>query len=139
MIIDATNLIVGRMATVVAKKALLGEKIDIVNCDKAVISGNKKDVMGKFVQRTNRGAPLVGPYIHRSSDRLVRRIVRGMLPYKQEKGKVAFERVMCYRGVPAPLAGKETITIESADVSKLPSLKYVTIAQVSKLLGGKHE
>ena len=37
MIIDAKNLVLGRMATVVAKEALLGEKIDIINCEKAVV------------------------------------------------------------------------------------------------------
>ena len=34
MIIDATNLIAGRMATVVAKKVLQGETVDIINVEK---------------------------------------------------------------------------------------------------------
>ena len=48
MIIDATNLLVGRLATVVAKKALLGGKIDIVNAEKAIISGPKRLVINKY-------------------------------------------------------------------------------------------
>ncbi len=38
MIIDANNMILGRLASFAAKKALLGEKIDVINCEKAVIS-----------------------------------------------------------------------------------------------------
>jgi len=69
MIIDAADLIVGRLATVAAKKALLGEKIDIVNAEKAVMTGNKDAIINKFKQRINRGAALVGPFIHKSPER----------------------------------------------------------------------
>jgi len=44
MIIDATNLILGRLGTYVAKKALLGNKIDIVNCENSVVTGNRKRI-----------------------------------------------------------------------------------------------
>lgn len=137
MIIDATNLIVGRMATYVAKQALLGEKIDIINSDKAVYSGNKDQIMAKFKQKRNLGAPLVGPYIHRKADRILRRSIRGMLPYKQSKGSDAYKRIMCYVGIPPEFEGKETKTVEEANVSKLPTVKYVTVGDVSKYLGGK--
>ena len=40
-IIDAEGLIVGRMATYVAKRLLKGEIITIVNAEKAVFSGRK--------------------------------------------------------------------------------------------------
>ena len=39
MIINAENLILGRMTTYAAKKALQGEEVDIVNCEKAIITG----------------------------------------------------------------------------------------------------
>ena len=55
MIIDASDMILGRLATYVAKKALLGEKVDIVNCEKAVITGNKKSIFEKYKQRNERG------------------------------------------------------------------------------------
>ena len=45
MIIDAKDMIVGRFATVAAKKALLGEKVDIINCESAIITGNKKNLI----------------------------------------------------------------------------------------------
>ena len=36
--IDATNLILGRLASYAAKKAQLGENVDIINCEAAVIT-----------------------------------------------------------------------------------------------------
>ena len=140
VIVDAKNLIVGRMATYVAKKAMLGERIDVVNCEKAVITGTKSSVFSRFKQKRDMGIPLKGPYIHRSPDRLVRRIIRGMLPYKQPRGRDAFKRVMCYVGFPTKLKEKkeEVVTIDSSNVSKVPNFKYVTIGEVSKYLGSKN-
>ncbi|RLI06236.1 50S ribosomal protein L13, partial [Candidatus Bathyarchaeota archaeon] len=38
-VIDASGLILGRMASIVAKRLLEGEQIEIVNAEKAVVSG----------------------------------------------------------------------------------------------------
>jgi len=137
MIIDATNLILGRMAAFAAKKALLGEKIDIVNCEKTVVTGTLEFNFGKYKRKFNMGAPLMGPYHPRYPDRIVRRTIRGMLPYRRERGEKAFKNVMCYRGVPVGLKDKKFETIKEANVSKVPSLKYTTLEEVSKLLGAK--
>ena len=137
MIIDATNLIAGRLATEVAKKALLGEKIDIINSEKAILSGKKTEVFAKFKSKYDKGIPLKGPYVHRSPDRLLRRIIRGMLPYKQERGAEALKRVMCWKGIPEPFKGKKAETLKQADISKLPNLKYVTLGDIAKQIGGK--
>jgi len=45
MIIDATNLIIGRVASLAAKKVLLGEDIVILNCEKAMMTGNRKEIL----------------------------------------------------------------------------------------------
>lgn len=137
MILDATDLIIGRFATVVAKKAILGEEIVIVNAEKSIMTGKEDVVIAKFKQSIGRTLPLKGPYIHRSPDRLLRRKIRGMLPYKQEKGAKAFERIKCYIGVPAEFEGKEFETVEKANVSKLNNTHYTTLGKVSKSIGGK--
>lgn len=137
MILDATDLIVGRFATVLAKRALLGEEIVVVNCEKAVISGSRTNVIGKYLNWTKRGIPLKGPYFPRRPDMMVRRMIRGMLPHKQPKGITAFKRVMCYIGVPENLKDKKFETVREAQVGKLPNLKYVTIGEISKQIGGK--
>lgn len=137
MIINAEHLIVGRLATYTAKKALLGESIDIVNCDKAIITGKKEEILARYKQRRERGDPHHGPYFPRVSDKLVRRVIRGMLPYKQYKGKEAFKRVKCYRGIPENLQGKKLETIKEANVSKMQNLKYISVGEICSFLGGK--
>lgn len=139
MIVDATDLIVGRLGTVVAKKALLGEEITIVNSEKAVISGKKSVVLDRIKTRVNRGIPSKGPHFIRSPDRLLKRMIRNMMPYKQPKGEAAFKRITCWIGVPEEYKDKKMETIPGAAASKLPSLNYVSIARISKEIGGKLE
>jgi len=135
MNIDATDLIVGRMASVAAKKALLGETVNIVNCEKAVITGNKKDLLFEFKRIVDMGIPTKGPFFSRSADKIVKRTVRGMLPHRQDKGRKAFKRVRCYIGIPEGIKDLETIKI--ANISKVPNLKYLRIGDISKFLGKK--
>ncbi len=137
MIIDATDLILGRMAAFVAKKALLGEKIDIINCENAVITGSKEFILSKYKQTRSRGVPLKGPYYPRMPDRFVRRAIRGMLEYKKPRGRKAFERIMCYISIPENFKDKKAETIEKANISKIPSLKYMRVGELCKLLGAK--
>ncbi|PLW79725.1 50S ribosomal protein L13 [Candidatus Woesearchaeota archaeon] len=137
IIIDATDMIAGRLATVVAKKALLGEKISIINAEKAILTGNKEWILKRFQQKRNLGAPLIGPYFPKQSDRILKRIIRGMLPYKQAKGRTAFENIKCYVGVPEEFTGKEASKIENASIEKLPNTKFVQIGEISRLIGAK--
>lgn len=137
MIIDATDLIVGRMASIAAKKAMLGEKIDIINCQNAVISGSRKNIIANYKQKKARATVFKGPYIPRMPDRFVRRIIRGMLPYKKEKGRKAFERIMCYIGVPKEFEGKKAETIDNASISKRNLTRFVRISDLCSELGAK--
>ncbi|MFH1211817.1 MAG: 50S ribosomal protein L13 [Candidatus Woesearchaeota archaeon] len=137
MIIDATDLILGRMATVVAKKALLGETISIINCEKAVVSGKRDVVLAKYIRFRAMGTHVKGPFWPRIPDRLVRRAIRGMLPHKLPKGKEAFKRIMCYKGVPPEFEGKKAETIKAANASKIPNYRYLSVGEICKVLGAK--
>lgn len=132
IVVDASNLILGRMATFVAKQALLGNEVRVINVEKAVVSGKKKFILSDIKNDMDRGTPAKGPFIPKTTDRYVRRVIRGMLPYKQPKGAEAYKRVMCYVGVPNELKDKETITVTGASVEKLPNLNYVAIGDVLK-------
>lgn len=137
MIIDANNLILGRLATFAAKKALLGEKVDVVNCEKAVVTGNRSMILAQFKRKVDLGIPLKGPYYPRMPDRMVRRTIRGMLPWKKSRGKEAFKRVMCYISIPDEFKDRKIETIKEANISKMPNLKYITVGEISKHIGGK--
>jgi len=137
MIIDAENLIIGRMATVVAKQLLQGGKIDLINVEKAVITGKPKEIIERYKERFKRGHALDGPFFPRHPEKMVKRTIRGMLPYKQEKGKKAFKNVKCYIGIPKEFEGKKAETIEKANVKNIKKTKYLTIKEISKQLGWK--
>jgi len=137
MIIDAENLILGRMATFVAKKAMLGEKVDIINCEKAMITGKKERIVEKYKRITELGNQFKGPFLTRLPDRFVRRVIRGMLPYKQGNGREAFKRVMCYISIPLEFKDKKYEKIKDADISRMKSLNYMTVGDVCRYLRGK--
>ncbi len=137
MIIDATNLILGRLATVVAKKSLLGEKIDIINCEEAVVIGRRESVLARYKKKANRGIPAKGPFIPRTPDKFVRRAIRGMLPYNKDRGRVAFKNIKCYIGVPSELKDKKYATIKEANLEKNPHQRYLKVKEICKHLGGK--
>ncbi len=138
MLLDATDLLVGRMATQVAKKAMLGEIVEIVNCEKAIISGKRAMVFARSKQKKDFGRnPYKGPFFPRAADRMVKRVIRGMLPYKKARGLEAFKRVKCYIGVPVQLQNKKFETLKEANVSRLATVNYVTIGEISKHLGAK--
>ncbi|MEM3374268.1 MAG: 50S ribosomal protein L13 [Candidatus Woesearchaeota archaeon] len=138
ILIDATNTILGRMAAYAAKYALEGNKVVIVNCEKAYVSGSKQDVFADYLNRLERGTPRKGPFIHRMPDKLVRRTIRGMLPYKKAKGREAYKRVLCFVGVPEEYKNEKPIELDNkVKIEKLPTLKYVDLLTLSRRLGAK--
>ncbi len=139
MIIDGTDLILGRVASFAAKKALLGEKVNVINCEKIAITGNKKNIFKKYKDIDDKGDPYKGPFLPKMPDRFVRKVIKRMLKYKNPRGKKAFQRIMCYIGVPDKFKEKKSEEIKKAHIKKLPNFKYITIKELCKHLGGKVE
>jgi len=137
MIIDAENGIAGKIAAYAAKQVLLGQQVDIINADKACITGSKKMILAHYDAKVKRGNPFKGPYFPKTSDRILKRTIRGMLPWKVSRGQEAFKRVKCYLGVPDQFEGKEAMKVEKADIGKSKSLRHVTLEELSVLLRGK--
>jgi large subunit ribosomal protein L13 len=105
-----------------------------VNCEKAILTGRKDSILKKYRERRDRGNPLKGPFISFMPDRFVRRIIRGMLPYKQERGRLAYKRVMCYIGVPDKFKDQKIETIKEADVTKSKNTKFIDVDTLTKLI-----
>jgi len=140
LVIDATGLLVGRLGTKVATAALHGQTIRIINAEKAAISGRKRMILDHWKRKSSMGVPRKGPFIYRQPDRFLRRIIRGMLPYKQPRGKEAYARVLCYIGVPHELKDAKPVSYEDISVDTLPTTRFLTVGHVCKELGGKwHE
>ena len=70
-------------------------------------------------------------------DRFFRRLVRGMFPMQGSRGREAFARFMCYRGIPTEFKDKKLHVVDHASGSKLRTLKYISIGKLCKALGGK--
>ena len=134
MIIDGKDMILGRVATFAAKRSLLGEKVDIINCEEMIITGGKKEVVDKYKRKKSMGVPSKGPFQPRMPDMFVRKVVRGMIPYKQAKGRDAFKRVKCYIGSPVEIKG-EPVKLEKSSSSKVPNLRFIKVKEVCKELG----
>jgi large subunit ribosomal protein L13 len=80
------------------------------------------------------GGPMTGPFFPKQPDRLVRRTIRGMLSYKEGRGKKAFKNIMCYIGVPDEYKEEKPISLNKIDVSKLPNYKFITVKELCKLM-----
>ncbi|MEK6933206.1 MAG: 50S ribosomal protein L13 [Nanoarchaeota archaeon] len=135
MIINAENTILGRLSTYAAKQALLGEKVEIVNCEKAVMTGTRENVFLKYKNKQSPGDVNKKPKVYKMPDMLVRRTIRGMLPWKRDRGREAYKRIFCYIGLPESLKDKQIVNLDNANISKLKNLKYVYIKEISKYLG----
>jgi large subunit ribosomal protein L13 len=124
-VVDATGVILGRLASYVAKRILDGEEIVVVNAEKAVISGSKKYLLEAFKIRLGRrtlGSQTKAPKHPRRPEMYVRRVVRGMLPWKKPQGKIAYRRLEVYVGVPHALKEASTQTFPEAVKDLFPSM-----------------
>ncbi len=137
-VIDADGLLLGRLASNVAKRCLDGEEIAILNAEHAVVSGPKKFVYKHYDRKRKRGSREGGPFYPRRPDQIMKRTVRGMLPYKQKRGAEALKRVKVYIGVPMEFADQQPETIESAHVDRLSTPQYVSLGSISLKLGAKY-
>jgi len=134
VVIDAKGLILGRMASVLAKRLLQGETIIIVNAEKAAISGKRLSRVREAKTFLDVGHPGRGPYHPRRPDRIVRRTIRGMLPWKKPKGQQAYKRLKVFLGTPPELKDKETQTIPEASAERL-RCPYITVGEMAKQIG----
>jgi large subunit ribosomal protein L13 len=137
-IVDASNLILGRMASYVAKKALDGRTMVVINAERAIISGTKERVVARAklkLKTRTLGNLEKSPTHPRKPDGYVRRVIRGMLPWKKTGGKNAFHRVKVYIGTPSEYQDRPVTIVADASASRL-RVPYITVAQLSGEIGG---
>lgn len=135
IIVDAKGLILGRLASNIAKLLLQGETVIILNAEKAAISGKKQHIVQDAKTFLEVGHPRKGPLHPRRPDRIVSRTVRGMLPRRKPKGIEAYKRLRVYLGSPLEFENKNVQTIPEASTDKLKS-PYITVGELAKEIGG---
>ena len=129
IIIDATNATLGRLCSYVAKQALQGKKIIVLNSERAIVTGRKEATVKEYLEKKQRGGTSQrGPFYSKQPVKILKRTIRGMLPdFRIGRGKEAFKRVLCYKGVPDEY--KEAKTIKAG---KEKHTHYMNIEQISK-------
>ena len=138
IIIDAEHALLGRLASYAAKKALEGDEITILNAEKVVVSGTKERVLNEVRRKLRTrtlGSVDKSPTHPRRPDTYVRRVIRGMLPWKKPKGKEAFRRIKVFIGVPEEFGDERPIKLGGTDSAKL-KCSMITIMDLVKEIGG---
>lgn len=135
--VNAEGQIVGRMCSKIAKRLLNGEEVVILNAEKAVFSGKKKSKIAEQHLFLEVGAPRRGPFHYRRPDRFLRKTVRGMVPYKQPKGKSAYKRLQAFMGIPAEFANVKMIQFDDARVADLKG-PHFTLGEMAKEIGWRN-
>ncbi|OYT35405.1 MAG: 50S ribosomal protein L13 [Candidatus Aenigmarchaeota archaeon ex4484_52] len=132
--INGNGLVLGRLASFVAKKIIKdNEDVIIYNAKKIIISGSKKDIVSKYKHRRERGDSIRGPFFPKTPQGIVRHAIRGMLGYTKKNGKERFRHLKVF--IAEEYEGeKETPNINIKAVNNLDS-KYITIEQLAKELG----
>lgn len=130
LVVDARDCIMGRVASQVADAALSGQRVAVVNAESAVITGSEEDVMGVYRKRTELGAES-GPYYPKRPDGILKRAIRGMIPYKTTSGREAFENVRVYVGNPYD----DAEVLDDTSLDRLSNIKFVHLGEVSENLG----
>ena len=124
VVIDAKNAILGRLSSYVAKQALLGKEIAVVNCNEVVITGKPRTTISEYKEmRSKGGAALKGPFFPKIPEKVVKRTIRGMLSYKQGRGNSALKKIKCYNEVPSEYEGSKMITAGKEKTTKTIKLK----------------
>ena len=132
MIIDGKDSVLGRLATFVAKSALEGENVDIVNAKDIVIIGNKDSILKKYLERRRIGTMAKGPFFPRDVKGIVRRAVRGMIRDKRAHGRDAFRRVKVFDGLPDELKDKEMVQIAKVRMDR--PIHKVKVGELANIL-----
>ena len=134
VVMDASGLILGRLSSDIAKRLLEGEDVVIVNAEKAVISGKRLSRVKIAREFLEVGLYRQGPFHRRRPDQIVRRVIRGMLPWSKARGKQAYRRLKVFIGIPDEMKDRSFETIPDANAQKL-KCSYFTVGEFAKEIG----
>ena len=131
-VIDATDVILGRLASHVAQllrgkhKATFAPHVDggdfviIINADKVALSGNKLEQKKAYRHSGYPGGLTATPYselLAENPERAVEKAVKGMLP-KTKLGAAQMGKLKVYRGSEHPHAAQQPKTFEITQIAQ---------------------
>jgi large subunit ribosomal protein L13 len=137
--IDAKDCIAGRMCSHISKLLLQGNHVRVVNAEKSMISGNRYKTIEEnkeYLTIASNTNPIHGPFHPRMPDRILTRMVRGMLPKRKSSGLTALKRLRIYVAIPPDLKNAKLETFEDSKIRK-PSSYFITLGELAKQIGWK--
>jgi len=143
VVIDGKGHLIGRLASVLAKELLNGQKVVVVRCEEIQISGSlfrNQLIFSKFLQHRGNTNPKRGPIHYRSPSRILWRTIRGMIPHKSKRGAAALERLKVFEGTPFPYDHMKRVVVPFAlRVLRLkPGRKYCRLGDLASSVGWAH-
>ena len=138
---DATGKILGRLASQVAKDMISARKsgsqqrVIIINAEGAIVSGPKSKVFSDYRAKYNLNHARKGPFFPRMPDKIIKRTVRGMLPYqKNSSGRAALRDLRVMIGTPSNLSGDELPEDhqwgDTGKIDRDPPNKFVRLGEI---------
>ncbi|XP_011024678.1 PREDICTED: 60S ribosomal protein L13a-4-like [Populus euphratica] len=143
VVVDARHHMLGRLASIIAKELLNGQKVVVVRCEEICMSGGlvrQKMKYLRFLRKRMNTKPSHGPIHFRAPAKIFWRTVRGMIPHKTKKGEAALARLRAYEGIPPPYDKKKRMVIPDAlKVLRLQKgHKYCLLGKLSSEVGWNH-
>ena len=137
IIVDAKDHIAGRLCSYVAKILLKGNKVVVINAEKAMLSGDKYSIISEWHDYLEVGSiinPIHGPFHARRPDRIITRMIRGMVPRRKTSGDNAMKRLRVYIGMPKIYEDSKMTGFDDAKIRK-PSSYYMSVRDLAKSIG----
>ena len=143
IVIDCHGHVLGRVASVVAKNLLLGRRIVLVRCEDLQVCGTLKMRLVQwrlYLRKRVNTNPLRGCFHQRSPADMVRKVIRGMLPKNNYRGKLALKHLTTCVGCPAPYdkMKKSSIPSAAAIYSFNPTRKRTLLKTLGRKIGWKY-
>ncbi|KAL9228311.1 hypothetical protein vseg_003905 [Gypsophila vaccaria] len=143
VVVDARHHMLGRLASIVAKELLTGQRVVVVRCEEIALSGGlvrQKMKYLRFLRKRMNTKPSHGPIHFRAPSKIFWRTVRGMIPHKTKRGAAALARLKVYEGVPPPYDKvKRMVVPDALKVLRLQKgHKYCLLGRLSKEVGWNH-
>lgn len=117
IIIDGRNHLLGRLASIVAKELLNGQRVVVVRCEQILRSGslfrNKLKRQEQMHHRCNTNPRRTATH-WRAPSRIFWKVLRGMVPHKTSRGAAAMGRLKVFEGIPFPYDQKKRMVIPQA-------------------------
>ena len=117
IVYNAKGHIAGRIAAKVAKSLLAGDEVAVLNTKDAILSGELQaavDRMNARRKQQDKRDPEKSPKFPRVPYMMFKRMVRGMLPKKTQRGRDALHRLKAYDADAPGIDEKGAITVPSA-------------------------